>query len=335
MTTLFAPIFDIPAQLQTLTNLADDRIGAKIVECSDDFFAEAKRMLQFEAPVFVENKFDDHGKWMDGWETRRKRQSGYDWAIVQLGVAGRIQAVDIDTTFFTGNYPASASVEACYAPDGDLSQVEWVSLIDNSILGPSQHHIFHAKSQQLFSHIRLNIFPDGGVARFKVYGTVEVQQHNTEQTLDLLALENGGRVIAYSDAHFGHPRNLINPGRGINMGDGWETKRRRAPGFDWCILALGQSGKIEQIEIDTAHFKGNYPAQVSIQAVYIEDATDPQLIPQSMFWPFLLTAQEMQMDHIHQYVAEILQHEKISHIRVNMIPDGGISRIRLWGKITG
>jgi allantoicase len=335
MATLFAPIFDIPAQLQTLTNLADDRIGAKIVECSDDFFAEAKRMLQFEAPVFVENKFDDHGKWMDGWETRRKRQSGYDWAIVQLGVAGRIQAVDIDTTFFTGNYPASASVEACYAPDGDLSQVEWVSLIDNSILGPSQHHIFHAKSRQLFSHIRLNIFPDGGVARFKVYGTVEVQQHNTEQTLDLLALENGGRVIAYSDAHFGHPRNLINPGRGINMGDGWETKRRRAPGFDWCILALGQSGKIEQIEIDTAHFKGNYPAQVSIQAVYIEDATDPQLIPQSMFWPFLLTAQEMQMDHIHQYVAEILQHEKISHIRVNMIPDGGISRIRLWGKIAG
>jgi allantoicase len=335
MATLLAPIFDIPAQLQTLTNLADDRIGAKIVECSDDFFAEAKRMLQFEAPIFVENKFDDHGKWMDGWETRRKRESGYDWAIVKLGVAGRIHALDIDTTFFTGNYPASASVEACYAPNDDLSQAEWVSIVDNSILGPSQHHIFDAKSQQLFSHIRLNIFPDGGVARFKVYGTVEVQTHNSEQTLDLLALENGGRVIAYSDAHFGHPRNLINPGRGINMGDGWETKRRRAPGFDWCILALGQSGNIEKIEIDTAHFKGNYPAQVSIQAVYIEDATDPQLIPQSMFWPFLLTAQEMQMDHIHAYMAEILKHEKISHIRVNMIPDGGISRIRLWGKITG
>lgn len=335
MATLFAPIFDIPARLQTLTNLADARIGAKIVECSDDFFAEAKRMLQFEAPIFVEDKFDDNGKWMDGWETRRKRHSGYDWAIVQLGVAGRIQAFDIDTTFFTGNYPASASVEACYAPDGDLSQAEWVSLLDNSVLGPSQHHVFAAKSQQLFSHVRLNIFPDGGVARFKAYGTVEVQLQDVEQTIDLLALENGGRVIAYSDAHFGHPRNLINPGRGINMGDGWETKRRRAPGFDWCILALGQSGAIDKIEIDTAHFKGNYPAQVSIQAVYIEDATDPQLIPQSMFWPFLLEAQDMQMDHIHTFLAEILEHEKISHIRVNMIPDGGISRIRLWGKIAG
>jgi allantoicase len=334
MATLFAPAFDIPAQLQQLTNLADARIGANITQCSDDFFAEAKRMLQFESPIFVEDKFDDHGKWMDGWETRRKRHAGYDWAIIKLGVAGKIKAIDIDTTFFTGNYPASASVEACYAPDGNLDAVTWIPLIPNSILGPSQHHIFDIESvDDVFTHVRLNIFPDGGVARFKVYGDVQIQIKDKNSTLDLLALENGGRVIAYSDAHFGHPRNLINPGRGINMGDGWETKRRRAPGFDWCILALGQAGSIEKIDIDTAHFKGNYPAEVSIQAIYTEDATDPQLIPQSMFWPFLLEAQAMQMDHIHSFVNEILAHEKISHIRVNMIPDGGISRIRLWGKI--
>ncbi|NHB56905.1 allantoicase [Acinetobacter sp. 194] len=333
MATLFAPTFEIPAQLQQLTNLADDRIGAKIIECSDDFFAEAKRMLQFEAPIFVEDKFDDHGKWMDGWETRRKRHAGYDWAIVQLGVAGKIKALDIDTTFFSGNYPASALVEACYAPNGDLSTVEWHQILPNSILGPSQHHLFDIHSEHTFTHVRLNIFPDGGVARFRVYGEVQIQVSNVSETLDLLALQNGGRVIAYSDAHFGHPRNLINPGRGINMGDGWETKRRRAPGFDWCILALGKAGNIEKIEIDTAHFKGNYPAEVSIQATYIENATDPQLIPQSMFWPFLLEAQAMQMDHIHTFMNEILKHEKVSHIRVNMIPDGGISRIRLWGKI--
>ena len=270
---------------------------------------------------------------MDGWETRRKRHAGYDWAIVKLGVAGKITAFDIDTTFFTGNYPASASIEACYAPNGDLSNALWQPILDNSVLGPSQHHIFDIKNSAVFTHVRLNIFPDGGIARFRVYGEVQIQIQDHQHTLDLLALENGGRVIAYSDAHFGHPRNLINPNRGINMGDGWETKRRRAPGFDWCILALGQSGVIEKIEIDTAHFKGNFPAQVSIQAIYIENATDPQLIPQSMFWPFLLNAQDMQMDHIHDYVADILKHEKISHIRVNMIPDGGISRIRLWGKI--
>ena len=332
MATLLAPAFELPNQLHSLTNLADSRIGAQIVECSDEFFAEAKRMLQFEAPIFVEDKFDDHGKWMDGWETRRKRHSGYDWCIVKLGVAGKIKAVDVDTTFFTGNYPASASLEGCYAPNDDTQNALWQPILANSILGPSQHHIFDIENQTVFTHIRINIFPDGGVARLRIYGEVQIQSTNSTETLDLLALQNGGRVIAYSDAHFGHPRNLINPGRGINMGDGWETKRRRAPGFDWCIVALGQAGKIEKIEIDTAHFKGNYPAQVSIQAVYIEDATDPQLIPQSMFWPFLLNAQDMQMDHIHDYINDILAHEKISHIRVNMIPDGGISRIRLWGK---
>lgn len=333
MATLFAPTFEIPVHIQQYTNLADTRIGAQIIECSDDFFAEAKRMLQFDAPIFVEDKFDDHGKWMDGWETRRKRHAGYDWSIIKLGVAGKIRALDIDTTFFTGNYPASASVEACFAPKGDLSTATWHSILPNSILGPSQHHLFEVAEGETFTHIRLNIFPDGGVARFRVYGEVHTQISDVSQTIDLLALENGGRVIAYSDAHFGHPRNLINPGRGINMGDGWETKRRRAPGFDWCILALGQTGSIEKIEIDTAHFKGNYPAEVSIQAIYIEDATDPQLIPQSMFWPFLLEAQPMQMDHIHPFIDEILKYEKVSHIRVNMIPDGGISRIRLWGKI--
>ncbi|MDQ1209074.1 allantoicase [Acinetobacter baylyi] len=333
MATLLAPAFELPTSLHSLTNLADSRIGAQIVECSDDFFAEAKRMLQFEAPIFVEDKFDDHGKWMDGWETRRKRHAGYDWCIVKLGVAGKIKAVDIDTTFFTGNYPASASLEGCYAPNGNTQEALWQPLLGNSILGPSQHHIFDVQNDAIFTHIRLNIFPDGGVARLRIYGDVQIQITDTDQTLDLLALQNGGRVIAYSDAHFGHPRNLINPGRGVNMGDGWETKRRRAPGFDWCLLALGQAGKIEKIEIDTAHFKGNYPAQVSIQAIYIEDATDPQLIPQSMFWPFLLEAQDMQMDHIHSYLNEVLAHEKVSHIRVNMIPDGGISRVRLWGKV--
>lgn len=333
MATLLAPSFEIPAQIQQLTNLADTRIGAKVIECSDDFFAEANRMLQFDAPIFVEDKFDDHGKWMDGWETRRKRHSGYDWAIIKLGVIGKIKTLDIDTTFFTGNYPASAAVEACYAPNDDLSTATWHSILKNNVLGPSQHHLLDIQDDQIFSHVRLNIFPDGGIARFRVYGEVQLQIKDSNQTIDLLALENGGRVIAYSDAHFGHPRNLINPNRGINMGDGWETKRRRAPGFDWCILALGQSGTIEKIEIDTAHFKGNYPAQVSIQAVYVKDATDPQLIPQSMFWPFLLEAQDMQMDHIHSYINEIISTEKISHIRVNMIPDGGISRIRLWGKI--
>ncbi|EFF84351.1 hypothetical protein N5J44_17965 [Acinetobacter ursingii] len=136
MATLHAPIFDIPLYLHQYTNLADERIGAKIIDCSDDFFAEAKRMLSTNAPIFVEDKFDDHGKWMDGWETRRKRHAGHDWCIVKLGVAGKIRGLDIDTTFFTGNYPASASLEACYAPNDELEQVEWIDLLPNSKPAP-------------------------------------------------------------------------------------------------------------------------------------------------------------------------------------------------------
>ncbi len=336
MATLFAPVFELPPALAALTNLADARIGAKAIQCSDCFFAPVERMLQFEPPIFIEDRFDDHGKWMDGWETRRKREAGHDWAIIQLGVAGQISAVDIDTSFFSGNYPASASVDACYATDSadqDLENVTWYPILPNQELGPNQHHILPVSCDQVFTHLRLNIFPDGGVARFRVYGRVDRQQHPANQVLDLLALENGGRVIAFSDAHFGHPRQLILPGRGINMGDGWETKRRRAPGYDWCILALGQAAHIQQIDLDTAHFKGNYPAQVSIQAIHVLDASDTQLIAQSMFWPYLLPAQQMQMDHLHEYIEPILAHQQISHIRINMIPDGGISRVRLWGKV--
>ncbi|NNP75163.1 allantoicase [Acinetobacter sp. Ac_3412] len=331
MTVHVAKTVALPTHLQAFTNLADARIGATIISCSDEFFAEAARMLQSTPAQFIEGKYDDNGKWMDGWETRRKRESGYDWCIVRLGVTGLVSGFDIDTSFFTGNYPASASIEGCYAPDNQLQGITWTALLENSVLSPDQHHFFDCAVQKI-THIRINIFPDGGIARLRVYGRVLLENVDTTQQMDLIGLKNGGRIVAFSDAHFGHPNNLLSPDRGLNMGDGWETKRRRAPGFDWCIIALGQTGQIEKIDVDTAYFKGNFPAFCSIQAAYVEDATDAQLIPQSMFWPFLLEQQPLSMDNIHEYVAEVLQHQKVNYIRVNMIPDGGISRIRLWGK---
>jgi allantoicase len=334
MTVHIAKAVDLPKDLNGLTNLADARIGASIVSCSDQFFATAERMLQTEPAQFIEGKYDDNGKWMDGWETRRKREAGYDWCIVRLGVTGVVSGFDIDTSFFTGNYPASASIEGCYATDDQLDQVEWLPLLNNSVLSPNQHHFFQCEAEKV-THIRINIFPDGGIARLRVYGQVVLENIEPDQVLDLIGLKNGGRIVAFSDAHFGHPNNLIKPDAGLNMGDGWETKRRRAPGFDWCIIALGQAGQVEQIEVDTAFFKGNFPAFCSIQAAYVENATDAQLIPQSMFWSFLLEQQPLSMDHKHGYTNEILPHHKVNYIRVNMIPDGGISRIRLWGKMSG
>lgn len=332
MTVHIAQTVALLAHLQAFTNLADARIGAGIVSCSDEFFAEAARMLQSAPARFIEGKYDDNGKWMDGWETRRKREAGYDWCIVRLGATGVVSGFDIDTSFFTGNYPASASIEGCYAPDNQLEGITWTVLLDNSPLSPDQHHFFDCAAQQV-THIRINIFPDGGIARLRVYGRVVVENVDITRQIDLIGLKNGGRIVAFSDAHFGHPNNLISPDRGLNMGDGWETKRRRAPGFDWCMIALGQPGQVEKIEVDTAYFKGNFPAFCSIQAAYVENATDAQLIPQSMFWPFLLQQQPLTMDCIHEYVEEVLQHQKVNYIRVNMIPDGGISRIRLWGKV--
>ncbi len=185
MVTLLAPIFDLPAPVQQLTNLADARIGAEILECSDEFFAEAKRMLQFEAPVFIEDKFDEHGKWMDGWETRRKRHTGYDWAIIKLAVAGQIQALDIDTTFFSGNYPASAAVQACYAPDGNLDQAEWISIIENNAWAQPASYCSDFSKADIYPCAFLNIYPDGGIARFKVYGQVKINLHHSDQMLDV------------------------------------------------------------------------------------------------------------------------------------------------------
>ncbi|KAA8735405.1 allantoicase [Acinetobacter qingfengensis] len=333
MTITIAKPVELPTHLKKLVNLADTRMGTQIVCCSDEFFAKAERMLNAEPAQFVEGKYDDHGKWMDGWETRRKREAGYDWCIIRLGVTGKISGVDLDTSFFTGNYPASASIEACYAPNDQLDGVVWQEILPNTPLSPDHHHVLEVAQTDPVTHLRLNIYPDGGIARLRVYGQVVLEKFDPTQTLDLAALKNGGRIVAYSDAHFGHPTNLLNPGRGINMGDGWETKRRRAPGYDWCIIQLGQVGAIEKIEVDTAHFKGNFPAFCSIQAIYADNATDAQLIPQSMFWPYLLSEQPLSMDHIHEYIQQILISEKVNYIRLNMIPDGGISRIRLWGKI--
>jgi len=333
MSITYAKPVELPEHLRRYTNLADPRLGTHIVACSDEFFAEASRMLQRQPAIFVADKYDDNGKWMDGWETRRKRHAGYDWCIVRLGVPGRVSGVDIDTSFFTGNYPASASLEACYAPDEVLDEhTVWTEILPNQTLSPDQHHVSLIKHDTVITHLRLNIYPDGGIARLRVYGQV-MHETATSGEVDLIALAQGGRVVAYSDAHYGHPENLLSPGRGINMGDGWETRRRRSPGHDWCIIALGQAGRVSRIEIDTAHFKGNFPAFCSIQAVYVEQATDAQLIPQSMFWQPLLPDQPLQMDHIHSYLSEILAHERISHVRINMIPDGGISRVRLWGQV--
>lgn len=325
---------DAPDFVRRYLNLADPRLGTEVVAVSDDFFAPAQRMLDPAPAVFVPGKYDAHGKWMDGWESRRKRGPGNDWAIVRLGQRGRLHGVDIDTSHFTGNYPPAASLEACDSVDDPGPDTRWHTVLPSVSLQGNRHHYHALHTLSACTHLRLQIYPDGGVARLRLYGRVERDWDDiaADALLDLAAAGNGGLVSAANNEHFGAAASLLLPGRGLTMGDGWETRRRREPGHDWCIIALGHPGLIERVEVDTAHFKGNFPERCSLSGALVRGGTDASIATQSMFWPELMAPQLLQMDHVHTFAIDA--GAAVSHVRFNIFPDGGVSRLRLWGRVT-
>jgi allantoicase len=308
-------------------NLAEERVGTKVLACSDDFFAEKENLIKPGRGVFIVDKYTDRGKWMDGWESRRKRVPGNDWCTLKLGLPGTIHGFDIDTNHFLGNHPPFASVDACEI-DGDLTDgTKWEEILPKSPLKPGSQNLFEIHPTKRYTHLRLQIYPDGGVARFRVYGEVSVDwsKFAKNELLDLAAVQNGGKVITCNDMFFSHKDNLIMPGRGVNMGDGWETRRKRQlPGFDWCVLALGHRGKLKKIELDTAHFKGNFPDRASIE-VFDGKLGDPL----TAAWKPLLAEQKLQADHQHYFEKELKDAGPVTHVKLNIIPDGGVSRLRL------
>lgn len=336
---VIAPPADLPDWARRSVDLANPRLGAKALHASDDFFGEVSRMLNPAPAEFHPGRFDDNGKWMDGWESLRKRVAGHDWALIKLGCKGVIRGFDVDTSHFTGNYPPAVSIEACVSDSDDTEALQaeaWTQVLPATPLGPNSHHLLPSVSSEAWTHLRVNMYPDGGIARLRVYGRPIGGLHNVASgdLVDLVAMENGGRAVAWNDASFGSAAsNLMLPGRGINMGDGWETRRRREPGHDWCVLEMGAPGTIARIDVDTAFYKGNYPDSCSIQAAFVDGGTDESLVTQSMFWPVLLPEQKLTMDAIHRFADEIAALGPVTHVRLNMIPDGGISRLRLWGKV--
>jgi len=335
-------IKEAPAFAQ-LTDLAAERLGGKVLYATDDFFAEKENLLKPTRGIFITDKYTDRGKWMDGWESRRKRVPGHDWAVVQLATPGRITGFDIDTNFFLGNHPPHASIEAVYINDADLvkdpiaigwDDIEWKEILPKSPLDAGSQNFYECNSNELFTHIRLHIYPDGGVARLRVYGEVfkNWDAVGENDIIDLAAAINGGKAIACNDMFFSAMGNLIMPGRGVNMGDGWETKRNRTPGNrDWVILKLAHAGTIERIVVDTCHFKGNYPDSCSIEGCVA--ANDSDVINENVSWQMILPAQKLSADNEHEFVKEIEKHEAITHVRLNIFPDGGVSRLRLFGTI--
>ena len=316
-----------------LVDVASARLGARIVGCNDEFFAPASDLLKVPDAVWREGEYTDRGKWMDGWETRRRRTPGHDWCIIRLGVPARLHGVVVDTSFFQGNQPDRASLEATDTTDeaalGDSAT--WTPIMAETTLKPDTRHPLRVVHQGRATHIRFNIYPDGGVARLRVFG--EPARHpdlRAGATADLAALENGALVVGCSDMSFGRVQNLIYPGRSTHMGDGWETRRRRGPGNDWAVIRLAAPGAISRIEIDTSHFKGNAPESCSLEVCTAPDyglrapgdgTAWRQLLPRTTLAPDALATFEVKAD------------APATHARLGSYPDGGIARLRLIGVV--
>ncbi|XP_068084773.1 allantoicase-like [Anabrus simplex] len=357
-----------------LNDLCAQRNGGEVVFATDDWFAVAENLIKAEEPVWHEGEFTDCGKWMDGWETRRKRTPGHDWALLKLGVPGVVRGIVIDTAFFTGNYAPRFSLQAaCLSVEDEesiparkselggaatpdmlkqiakLKSEDWVELVPRSTLQggykDTRYNYFAVDSDETWTHLRLNMYPDGGIARLRVYGVARPDWAtiSADKPVDLISMMNGGLCVGYSDAHYGHPRNIIRPGIGVNMGDGWETARRldrpcileavedgilQVPGCEWAIFQLGHCGYITLVEVDTSHFKGNYPDSIRIEGTKNWSQKDKD----SIYWELLLPPKKLSPHKQHFFSDDVLMTtEPVSHIRVIIAPDGGISRLRLWG----
>ena len=318
-----------------MINLADPRLGSKVIFKTDDFFASANRIINPNPPIFKDGVFDRHGKWMDGWETKRRRKKGFDYLIIKLGKPGRIFSVDIDTTHFSGNQPLYASLEACQNNKKLNSNSKWSKILNYKKLGPNKNHKFSIKNKSIFTHVKLNIYPDGGVARLRLYGEIETKNINYgSKTVNLTSMLNGASIVGCNNEHFGRAENVLSPGKGKNMGDGWETRRSRGKNFDWLIIKMGRTGKINKIEIDTHHFKGNYPDRCSVQGIFIsKKLSNNSIVKKSNKWKTLVNKAKLHPHKKHNFKIKTPKTSKVNYIRINIYPDGGISRIRTFGKV--
>ena len=323
-----------------LPDLGSETVGGAALAASDEFFAPKESLVKASRPVFREDEYTDRGKWMDGWETRRRRTGGNDWCLIRLGLPGVIQGVVVDTTHFTGNYPDACSLEACAVPGdptvSELQAASWTEVFPKTALRGDRENAFPVRDSARATHLRFHIFPDGGVARLRVYGVVapDWEKLAKEKEIDLAALANGGLVVAASDMFFGHRHNLILPGQARGMRDGWETRRRRGEGHDWAIVKLGREGIVRGVELDTSHFKGNAPGSCSVEGVGSPEAS-PEALSAEVRWREILPRVTVTPDAVRVFREEVRDVGPVTHARLNIYPDGGVARFRLFGSVTG
>jgi allantoicase len=301
-------------------DLASRSLGGGVIYANDELFADRENLIKPEDPVFQRHVFGNKGQIMDGWETRRRREAGSDSAIVRLGCAGVVRRVVVDTSYFTGNYPPEVSVEACgaegYPAPADLATASWTTLVPRSKVAGDARNEFDVAVERRFTHVRLTLFPDGGVARLRVYGSPVPDPRLLPETIDLAALENGAVVTGCSNMFYAAPANLLLPGLARVMADGWETARRRDEGNDWVTVRLACAGSVEVVELDTSHFVGNAPGWASLGY----DGGD------------LVARSALQPDTRHRFAVD--GGPVAGQVRLDIYPDGGMARLRVLGRPT-
>ena len=322
-------------KFKNTVNLAEPKFGSKIIYKTDQFFGAASRILNSQKPIFKEGIYDHHGKLMDGWETRRKRKVGHDYLIIKLGRPGKIFNVDIDTSFFSGNQPSQASLQACYSKNKLSKNTNWKTILNKKKLGPNNNHNFKIKNHSTFNFIKLNIFPDGGIARLKLNGKVDLEKINLKgKNVNLSLISNGSTIVSCNNEHFGKAENVLSPGVGVNMGDGWETRRSRGKNFDWIIIKFGMPAILNKLEIDTHHFKGNYPETFTVQSALISNkAISKKIVKNSKKWKLLLGKNKLKPHKKHSFKSKTFKKNKVNYLKINIFPDGGISRVRAFGQV--
>jgi allantoicase len=337
------------ALFANLVDLASAALGGRAVSASDDFFAGVERLIDPGEPLFDPARYTERGKWMDGWESRRRRGPGHDDAVLELGTAGTIFGFEVDTRHFVGNHPPFARIDGLLAPRGaspdELAPLTWRPLLPEVALRAGAHNVFGALPQAPVNYVRLGIFPDGGVARLRVFGEAlplfappehddESRTHVPSALVDLAALKTGGKVLACSDARFGAMNQLILPGRARTMGEGWETRRGRPPDHrhDWLILKLAARGTPAVVEVDTNHYRGNFPESCALEALDTQAESVTELFA-SDAWREFLPATALTASSRHFFARELRVSAPMTHVRLRIFPDGGISRLRIWGTV--
>ncbi len=324
-----------------LIDLASERVGGVVLAANDDFFAPKENLLKAARPVFREGEYTDRGKWMDGWETRRRRTPGHDWCLIRLGLPGVVRGVVVDTSHFRGNYPDACALEACeMAGDpspAELETARWTEILPRASLRGDCENSFEIRGARRSTHVRFHIFPDGGVARLRIHGVVEPDRESLarEREVDLASVRHGGVVVASSDMFFGNRNSLILPGAPLGMHDGWETRRRRGPGHDWAIVRLAGRGVLRRIEVDTRYFKGNAPGSCSVEGLDLPEASAEAVPPADASWNEILPRADLSPDAVHRFEEEVRDVGPVTHARLNIYPDGGVARLRLWGALSG